>query len=352
VFLVLLALVVDTGIWFTHKRQLQNRADSGALAAGVEYINQLKNCVTSPAATGLAIADVAKRYAGTDDSTITGTKYNQEIAKQSNLTVAVNATSPTAADNSDGGDPCTKHDPDSISPNGGYWTDVRVRESNIGTLFSGFGLDLPSISARARVEVKQLKGVRRGGLPFINEIGDYVPCVWAEFVRADDPGTRVSLVGTSNPVLLTADPNTPRRWTADVGGIQITSSTKDIGVVYWMGSKTGSACDFSTSQKGVLPAWNGSPAPIDRINVYEDDSPAANTAPMLHHFQLTPERVGPTRSASSTRPRRARSASRRRSTAARTRCPARSSSRAPGERRRTSVRRRRCPAPGRSTAES
>ena len=28
VFLVLFALVVDTGIWFTHKRQLQNRADA------------------------------------------------------------------------------------------------------------------------------------------------------------------------------------------------------------------------------------------------------------------------------------------------------------------------------------
>ena len=35
VFLVLTALVVDVGNWFSHSRQLQNRADAGALAAGV-----------------------------------------------------------------------------------------------------------------------------------------------------------------------------------------------------------------------------------------------------------------------------------------------------------------------------
>ena len=36
-FLLLTALVVDVGDWYTHKRQLQNRADAAALAAGVEY---------------------------------------------------------------------------------------------------------------------------------------------------------------------------------------------------------------------------------------------------------------------------------------------------------------------------
>ena len=35
--LLLDALVVETGNWYTHKRQLQNRADAAALAAGVEY---------------------------------------------------------------------------------------------------------------------------------------------------------------------------------------------------------------------------------------------------------------------------------------------------------------------------
>ena len=38
VFLLLAALVVDAGNWYAHKRSLQNRADAGALAAGLEYI--------------------------------------------------------------------------------------------------------------------------------------------------------------------------------------------------------------------------------------------------------------------------------------------------------------------------
>ena len=47
VFLLLGALVVDAGNWYAHKRSLQNRADAGALAAGLEYIknNNLRNCV-------------------------------------------------------------------------------------------------------------------------------------------------------------------------------------------------------------------------------------------------------------------------------------------------------------------
>ncbi len=45
VFLLLTALVVDVGNWFTHNRQLQNRADAAAFAAGVEYAKNWKACV-------------------------------------------------------------------------------------------------------------------------------------------------------------------------------------------------------------------------------------------------------------------------------------------------------------------
>ena len=97
VFLLLTALVVDVGNWFTHKRQLQNRADAGALAAGVEYLSQLNNCFTTPVATGTTIAVVAKRYAGTEEA-VAGTKYNQDIAEQADLNVAVNAANAGGAD--------------------------------------------------------------------------------------------------------------------------------------------------------------------------------------------------------------------------------------------------------------
>ncbi len=34
VFLLFCGLIIDVGNWYTHKRQLQNRADAGVLAAG------------------------------------------------------------------------------------------------------------------------------------------------------------------------------------------------------------------------------------------------------------------------------------------------------------------------------
>ena len=45
VFIVMTAMVIDVGQWYTHKRQLQNRADAAAFAAGVEYAKNWKACV-------------------------------------------------------------------------------------------------------------------------------------------------------------------------------------------------------------------------------------------------------------------------------------------------------------------
>src|SRR5581483_6299782 len=42
---------------------------------------------------------------------------------------------------------------DWISPNGGVWTDVKVRETDIPTFFGTFGVPVPAINARARVEL-------------------------------------------------------------------------------------------------------------------------------------------------------------------------------------------------------
>ena len=73
VFLLLAAMVIDVGNWYTHKRQLQNRADAAAFAAGVEYAKNWQNCVyagTDPtklaakAAAAQKIADAARQYAG------------------------------------------------------------------------------------------------------------------------------------------------------------------------------------------------------------------------------------------------------------------------------------------------
>jgi hypothetical protein len=291
VFLLLLALVLDTGVWFTHKRSLQNRADAGALAAGVEYLSQLKRC-TNPATSGdaaTAITNAAKQYGGATSAT---DPYNQTPVTQDRTTVVVNADpSQPLADNT-AGNPCDPHaDADSISPANAIWTDVIAQETDIRTLAGMFGVNLSSITARARVEMKQLTGVAHDGLPFVNETGDQVDCAWAEFVDLVDSGKTVSLKsGASNPVPLTLDANVPRHWTASVPGIDFgPTGTDDLGVVYWMGTKKGGSCNYDPTASDEHTAKS---PPLDRINVYDNDTPGSNAPPLLHHLELTPVSCG------------------------------------------------------------
>ena len=87
----------------------------------------------------------------------------------------------------------------------GSGTDVIVRESNIGTRRGDIRPNLPNITARARVELGQITGLR-GRLPFVNETGDQIECVWAQFVRARDGSSTGFTVTPSNPILLTGKP--------------------------------------------------------------------------------------------------------------------------------------------------
>ena len=43
-FMAVIALAIDLGNWYVHKRQLQNRVDAAAFAAGLAYGTQFKNC--------------------------------------------------------------------------------------------------------------------------------------------------------------------------------------------------------------------------------------------------------------------------------------------------------------------
>ena len=126
--MVIMAMAIDFGNWYVHKRQLQNRVDAAAFAAGVSYGTLFKNCTSSPGPTNTAITNVAKQYAG-----INGSTYNASVNDPGKLTVKVNATNIDAADGSAGG-PCTAHVPD------GYWTEVSAREANVTSFFAGFGL--------------------------------------------------------------------------------------------------------------------------------------------------------------------------------------------------------------------
>jgi Flp pilus assembly protein TadG len=181
VFLLLAALVIDVGNWYTHKRQLQNRADAAAFAAGVEYAKNWSNCVyagadpaklAAKAAAAQKIADAARQYAGDPEASdyaggvLPATPLrNTEIATQGNVDVMINSdTTRNYMNNSDytdadGGvgavvaNPCYVHPADDISK-AGHWTDVKVKERDLPSLFGGIGLPLPRNIARARIDVR------------------------------------------------------------------------------------------------------------------------------------------------------------------------------------------------------
>ena len=51
---------------------------------------------------------------------------------------------------------------DAISPNGGYWVDVRVKERNLPSFFGSIGVPLTRNIARARVELRQVDTRHQG----------------------------------------------------------------------------------------------------------------------------------------------------------------------------------------------
>ncbi len=180
-FLLLGALVIDVGAWYTHKRQLQNRADAAAFAAGVEYAKNWKACVQGGdsalrASTAVKIADVAREFAGDPEAsdyagaTLPPSLRNTEVANQARLDVVINSNDPNYTDDTDYtdgggspgfGTPCALHAiGDDISAPG-HWTDVRVKERDLPSLFGGIGLPLARNMARARIEVRPaLSGTR------------------------------------------------------------------------------------------------------------------------------------------------------------------------------------------------
>ncbi len=150
--------------------------------------------------------DVAKRYAGTDGGD-RGHEVQPDDQRDGRLTVRDQRVErrrpPTGRD---GGSPCVDHttDPDAISPTAAIWTDVKVRETNIGTLFGGFGLE-PPVSRRAGARRGEAARRRPQGRTSARQRdGRPVDCVWAQFVERSDGSTSGILAGgASNPVPLT-----------------------------------------------------------------------------------------------------------------------------------------------------
>ena len=140
VFLLLTALVLDAGTWFTHKRQLQNRADAGASRLESNMPRWAACGDTQKAMAEAAIDTAARRYAG--DPQQAGAVFNSDVVTdQARVNVEINSSSTNFDGNTSWNDtginsigPCDKHPADALSPANSYWVDVKVKEVNQRTL--------------------------------------------------------------------------------------------------------------------------------------------------------------------------------------------------------------------------
>jgi Flp pilus assembly protein TadG len=140
VFFLLMALVIDAGNWFTHERQLRNRADAGVQAAGLEYARQWARCTrgtpTEKATAATAIVAAAKSYAGANPSG--GVSFNNEVTDVLLEDIVVNGGIETLC-----------------FPTLVTSTEVKVTERLVDSLFGSFGLPLGQTSETSRIELLQ-----------------------------------------------------------------------------------------------------------------------------------------------------------------------------------------------------
>lgn len=153
-FLVgLIALSVDIGNWWTHKRHLQLQADAAALAGGGLF----GECFSNPSGANAAIQDEATKYSGGP-----GSLHNAQVGNLNQGPITILYQSPTFAVGGPGPDD-TEAQPPCDTPS--LMFDVKATEANLPLLFDFPGLDfVPAINAHARVQLKTVE-VQEGLLP-------------------------------------------------------------------------------------------------------------------------------------------------------------------------------------------
>jgi hypothetical protein len=167
VMILIAALVLDVGNWYAHKRKLQSRVDDAVFAAALEYGYRFPECTSDPAGAGAqAIVASARRFAG-----------DESVADPVNTGV----NQPAPATTFDVNDPCVLNTTgDTVSPDGGYWLQMDGAETNVVSLFGGFGVPVPRIAAQARVALMRpetLTGVQ----PFAVADAALTECAWVRF---------------------------------------------------------------------------------------------------------------------------------------------------------------------------
>ena len=295
VIFLFVAFGVEVGHWYDYSRNLQNRADAAALAAGDAYGATCFGSNVTSAQTDV-IGQTAQQYAGPPLQDInnpysvpnnlpypysTFAQYqnvpNLTRGTPPNYHLLLNSTAywnkggtnwsmeSTAQRTADPAPPsslaiCGSTDEDG---NTGPMADVRITQSNIGLFFPFFGFT-PTISAHARVGLQGI-GAENNIIPLAVRDPAEERCVEANFFRG---GTQIATVPLTRKG---TDPNT--------GDVQWDNSSAPVSVPFVAGSNvyeqivTG-YCDQNPS---TYDAGSG----LLYINSYGTTTPSSGQAPVI-----------------------------------------------------------------------
>jgi len=295
--LLVFALAIDVGNWFTHHRHLQMQADAAALAGGAYF----GDCFSPDAQTAhdanSTIIDRATAYAG--NSSRKGDVNNKlsifnlqvgggaaRVTTLFNKTAFADGTAEPAADPTETQPPCqTPH----------LMLDVKQTEQNVPYILGDL-IDLisgsigthvvPAINARARVQLKQIQALNPT-LPLA--VPDVNPQhVVVTFVD-ENASELTSCVGSSTAPLVNGTgctfdlqpqgPSGAMRVWQGLGTVQIPAAPKDIGMRVGIGTTPGS-CGGITNGTGLLCFdYTNSKLGLVRIRDYSSGSSAVDPNP-------------------------------------------------------------------------
>jgi hypothetical protein len=249
VLLLFAALTLDVGNWYVTKRQLQNRADKGAIAAAMAYGYRYPACVTDPSLEA-EIVTAARTYAG---DRAESPSYNGHVGDAATVTV--------------NDDACADQGQSIESPGGGASTNVEVSES-VTSVMGSIG-SLADLYSRSRVSVLQMASAT-GLRPFAVAEPRLAECAWVDFDRGNGPTTRVALA---------RDANSPNRFT---GSTTLTmsgaSDSAYIDADVIVGDCASDSQRITYPNVGFVLAWDsgrGSPR-VERVTLIDgcDDNPS------------------------------------------------------------------------------
>ena len=168
VIMLLLAMAMDFGNWYVHKRQLQTRADAAALAAGRRLRGELRRLHRHDDERG-------PRTAAEDKIRATALTVRRSCPRRYNTMPGDARTGSASRSTATPTGPCYAH------PGGqGLLDGGGRRRAHVPSFFSGFGVPKPKIVASARVALRQPSG---GMLPFVVADPSASGCVAAQFQR-------------------------------------------------------------------------------------------------------------------------------------------------------------------------